>query len=50
LTAGGSTSLTVIVKAQWFVLFEVSLAVQFTMVTPFENNEPGDGVQVTVTP
>ena len=47
---GGCVSLTVTVKVQKPVLFELSVAVQVTVVVPFGKVEPEAGTQLTVTP
>jgi hypothetical protein len=46
---GDSVSLTVTVKLQLLVLPLESVAVQLTVVTPFENVEPEGGLHTTVT-
>jgi hypothetical protein len=46
---GRSVSLTVTVKLQVLVLPLASVAVQITVVTPFENVEPDGGLNTTVT-
>ena len=45
---GGCVSLTVTVKLQEAVLFEVSVAVQVTVVVPFGKVAPDCGTQLTV--
>jgi hypothetical protein len=47
---GGCVSLTVTVNEQEAVLFEVSVAAQFTVVMPFGNVLPEAGVHAVVTP
>ena len=47
---GGCVSLTVTVKVQEAVLFELSVAVQVTVVVPLRKVEPEAGTQVAVTP
>ena len=47
---GGCVSLTVTVKVQEAVLFELSVAVQVTVVVPLRKVEPEAGAQVAVTP
>jgi len=48
--AGGCVSFTVTVKEQLLELFEVSVAVQVTVVVPFGNVEPLAGLQTATTP
>jgi hypothetical protein len=48
--ASGWASLTMTVKEHRFVLPVESVAMQFTVVTPFGNVEPDGGVQTVVTP
>jgi hypothetical protein len=48
LKAGGTLSVTVTVKLHSPVLLLVSLAEQFTVVTPFWKVDPDGGLQVTV--
>jgi hypothetical protein len=45
---GGVVSVTVTVKVQFPVLFDVSVAEQLTVVTPLLNAEPLAGLHVTV--
>lgn len=47
---GACVSLTVTVKLHEFVLLEVSVAVQLTVVVPFMKVEPAGGVHTTVAP
>lgn len=47
VTVGGCMSLTVTVKEHVPVLLDISVAEQFTVVTPFWNVDPAAGVQVT---
>ena len=47
---GACWSLTVTVNWQLAVLFDASVAVHVTVVVPFGNVEPDDGLQFTVTP
>jgi len=47
--AGGCVSLTVTVNLQIFVLPEVSVAVQVTVVVPFGKVEPDAGLQARFT-
>ena len=47
---GGCVSLTVTVKVQELVLFELSVAVQVTVVVPLRKVEPEAGAQTTVAP
>lgn len=46
--AGAWVSLTVTVNVQVPMLFEVSVAVQVTVVVPFANDDPAAGTQITV--
>jgi hypothetical protein len=46
LMAGGCVSLTVTVNWQLAVLFDVSVAVQVTVVVPFWNADPVAGLQL----
>ena len=48
-TGGVLVAATVTVKEQVFVLPDVSVAVQVTVVTPSANNEPEDGEQLVET-
>jgi len=50
MTCGGSASYTVTLKAQLTTLLLASLALQFTVVTPFASRLPGGGTQSTRAP
>ena len=47
---GSSVSLIVTVKVHGVTLFDASVAVHVTVVTPFANVEPDAGLHATVTP
>ena len=47
---GGCVSLTVTMNEHLLVLPAASVAMQFTVVTPFANVEPDGGVHTTATP
>ena len=48
--AGACVSFTVTVKVHWAVLFDESVAVHVTVVTPFGKVEPAAGVHIAVAP